>query len=106
MTIWERLQGVRQWLNSTRAGQVTLTVITVIVAVPVMIIGAVVASFIPLGWAIVLAGLAMLATRFVWARRLSRASRDLSKRRRLGQLHEQPRIATLRLLLAVPGGFA
>jgi len=76
MRLRERAGGIRQKARATRAGRLTLQVITGTVGAAVILLGI---ALIPLpgpGWLIVLFGLAILAAEFVWAQRLLTFTRE------------------------------
>jgi uncharacterized protein (TIGR02611 family) len=66
----QRITDYRSRLRSTRAGRVTLQVVTGVVGLAVVAVGIVLIPFPGPGWLIVLTGLAILALEFVWAQRL------------------------------------
>lgn len=70
MRLRERAGGFRQRIRSTRAGRLALRVVVTIVGTLVVAVGIVLIPFPGPGWAIVFAGLAILALEFVWARHL------------------------------------
>jgi len=65
-----RAGGYRSRVRSTRTGRVTLQVVTAVIGTAVVVVGIILIPFPGPGWAIVLAGLAILAIEFVWAQRL------------------------------------
>jgi uncharacterized protein (TIGR02611 family) len=66
----EQLRGLRHRIRATRTGRITLQVVVATIGVAVVALGVVLIPFPGPGWLIVLAGLAILAVEFVWARRL------------------------------------
>jgi len=68
--IRQRISDYRSRLRATRAGRVTLQVVTAVVGLAVVAIGIVLIPLPGPGWLIVLTGLAILALEFVWAQRL------------------------------------
>jgi uncharacterized protein (TIGR02611 family) len=76
MRLRERAGGIRQKARATRAGRLTLQIVTGTLGAAVIVVGI---FLIPLpgpGWLIVLFGLAILAAEFVWAERLLTYTRD------------------------------
>jgi uncharacterized protein (TIGR02611 family) len=66
----EQLHQLRERIRATRTGRLTLQVVVATVGLAVVALGIVLIPFPGPGWLIVLAGLAILAAEFVWARRL------------------------------------
>ena len=76
MRLRERAGGIRQKARMTRAGRLTLQIITGTVGAGVILLGIVLIPLPGPGWLIVLLGLAILAAEFVWAQRLLTYTRD------------------------------
>jgi uncharacterized protein (TIGR02611 family) len=66
----EQLRAIRQRVRSTRTGRLTVQILVGLVGAVVVGIGVMLIPLPGPGWLIVLAGLAILATEFIWAERL------------------------------------
>jgi uncharacterized protein (TIGR02611 family) len=104
----ERLRGLRDQIRSTRTGRLTLQVVIAAVGTVVVVLGIVLIPFPGPGWLIVIAGLAIWAIEFVWARRLLTYTRDRLERwwRWLGRQHWSVRVFAGALGLAVTAAIA
>ena len=76
MRLRERAGGIRQKAPATRAGRLTLQIVTGTLGAAVVLVGVVLIPLPGPGWLIVLFGLAILAAEFVWAERLLTYTRD------------------------------
>jgi uncharacterized protein (TIGR02611 family) len=66
----EQVRAVGQRVRATRTGRITLKVIIALIGGIVVTVGIILIPFPGPGWLIVVAGLAIWAVEFVWARRL------------------------------------
>jgi uncharacterized protein (TIGR02611 family) len=66
----ERLRAFRQRVIATRSGRLTEQIVIGVVGAAVVLVGLVLVPLPGPGWLIVLAGLAILAVEFAWARHL------------------------------------
>jgi uncharacterized protein (TIGR02611 family) len=96
----ERLRALEHRVRASRAGRLALRVLIAAVGAVVVAVGIVLIPFPGPGWLIVLAGLAVWAIEFAWARRLLQFTRDRLERwwHWLGRQHW-----SVRLLVALAG---
>lgn len=71
----EQVRAIGQRVRATRTGRITLKVIIALIGGIVVTVGIILIPFPGPGWLIVVAGLAIWAVEFVWARRLLQFTR-------------------------------
>jgi uncharacterized protein (TIGR02611 family) len=76
----QRLGVARDRVRSTRTGRIGLQIVVGFIGALVVVIGIILIPFPGPGWLTVLAGLAILALEFEWARRLLRFTRNQLER--------------------------
>jgi len=106
MSVRERLGGLRQRLLSTPAGRLISRILTAVLGTAVIVVGIILIPFPGPGWFIVFTGLAILATEFLWARRLLKYARGILTRwwTWIGRQHSLVRFLVGAAGLAFVGG--
>src|SRR3954451_20465125 len=76
-TAHSRFDQIRNWFYATRAGRIAFRVIVGVLGLALVVVGLLLVPLPGPGWLIVVAGFAIWAVEFAWARRLLHRTREL-----------------------------
>ena len=76
-TAHSRFDQIRNWFHATRAGRLVFRIIVGVLGLALVVLGLLLVPLPGPGWLIVLAGFAVWAVEFAWARRLLHRAREL-----------------------------
>jgi uncharacterized protein (TIGR02611 family) len=75
--VHSRFNQIRDWFHATRAGRLVFRIVVGVLGLALVVLGLLLVPLPGPGWLVVLAGVAVWAVEFTWARRLLHRAREL-----------------------------